>query len=49
MSDKSFVTIIVAVVIAHFIFAVGFLIYKIYSTPKSNDEPDSNDNENQKE
>lgn len=38
MSDKAFVYIIITVVIAHFIFAVGYLIWKVYSAPKSSDE-----------
>lgn len=42
MSDKTFVAIIVAVVIAHFLFAVGFLIYKIYSAPKSDNKETDN-------
>lgn len=36
MSDKTFIYIIVAIVVAHFIFAVAYLIWKIYSAPKSN-------------
>lgn len=35
MSDKAFIYMIVAIVIAHFIFAIAYLIWKIYSAPKS--------------
>lgn len=35
MSDKAFIFMIVAIVIAHFIFAIAYLIWKIYSAPKS--------------
>jgi len=45
MSDRTFVYIIVAVVVAHFIFAVVYLIWKIYSAPKS-DNHDKEDNTN---
>jgi len=37
MSDRSFVFLIVAIVVGHFIFAVGYLIWKIRSAPKSSD------------
>lgn len=37
MSDRTFVYIIVAIVVAHFLFAVGFLIWKIMKAPKSSD------------
>lgn len=50
MSDKSFVYVIVAIVIAHFLFAVGYLIWKIYSAPGSSDsdkESDEIENNNQ--
>jgi hypothetical protein len=43
MSDKTFVYIIVAIVVAHFLFAVGYLIYKIYSAPKSEEDSFEND------
>lgn len=47
MSDKTFVFIIVAIVIAHFLFAVGYLIWKIARAPKSQDsEEESDDQEN---
>lgn len=39
MSDKLIVYIVVAVVVAHFIFAAVYLIYKVYSAPKNNDHP----------
>jgi len=37
MNDKTFVFIVVGIVVAHFIFAVVYLIWKIASAPKSND------------
>ena len=40
MDDKTFVYLIVAIVVAHFIFAVGYLIWKISSAPKSKDQKD---------
>ena len=38
MSDKTTVYIIVAIVVFHFVFAVGYLFWKIYSAPKRNDK-----------
>lgn len=38
MPSKTFVYIILAIVIAHFLLAVGYLIYKIMKAPKSTDE-----------
>lgn len=38
MSNPFFVYLIIGLVIAHFLFAVGFLIYKILKAPKSEDE-----------
>lgn len=43
MPDNRFVYLIIAIVIAHFLFAVSFLIYKILKAPKS--ENDSNKKE----
>jgi hypothetical protein len=37
MSDRTFVYIIVAIVVAHFLFAVAYLLWKIYSAPHSKD------------
>jgi hypothetical protein len=37
MSDRSFVFLIVAIVVGHFLFAVGYLIWKIRTAPKSDD------------
>lgn len=45
MSDKTFVYIIVAIVMAHFLVAVGYLIWKIYSAPKSNDPSQDSEEE----
>lgn len=47
MSDKNFVYLIVAIVIAHFLFGVGYLIWKISSAPKSNSDPEKLDNSKQ--
>lgn len=46
MSDKTIVYIVVAIVIAHFIFALAWLLYKIYAAPKSKN--DTLDKENDK-
>lgn len=35
MNDKSFVYLIVGIVIAHFLFGIGYLIWKIHTAPKS--------------
>jgi hypothetical protein len=45
MSDKTFIYIIVAIVVTHFLFAVGYLIYKIMKAPKRAN--DSNEQEEQ--
>lgn len=45
MGDKTFVYIIIAIVVFHFLFGVGYLIYKIMKAPKSSD--DSTDKEEQ--
>jgi len=37
MSDKSFVYLIVGIVVAHFLFGVAYLIWKVYTAPKSSD------------
>jgi len=39
MPDDTFVYIIVAIVLAHFLFGVIYLIYKIMTAPKSSDDP----------
>lgn len=44
MNDKSFVYLIVGIVIAHFLFGAGYLIWKIYTAPKSISEPEKLDN-----
>ena len=46
MSEKSFVYLIVGLVIAHFLFGAGYLIWKIYTAPKSKTEPEKLDNNN---
>jgi len=38
MSDKLTVYIVVAVIVAHFLFAGAYLFYKIYRTPKKKDD-----------
>jgi hypothetical protein len=38
MSDNAIVYIIVAILIAHLLFAIGYLIYKILNAPKSSPE-----------
>jgi len=43
MSEKGLVYLIVAIVVGHFIFAVGYLIWKVYSAPKSNDNSKDDD------
>jgi len=47
MNDKTFVFIIVAIVIAHFLFAVVFLIWKIMKAPKSTDPDEESDEQEQ--
>jgi len=42
MSDRNFVYLIVAIVVGHFLFAVGYLIWKINTAPKSDDKDDDN-------
>jgi len=37
MGEKWMVYLIIAVIIGHFLLAVAYLFYKIYSAPKSND------------
>ncbi len=51
MSDKSFVYLVVGIVIAHFIFAVAYLLWKVYYAPKSdsNSENIDDNNHNQSE
>ncbi len=40
MSTKTTVYIIVAIVVFHFVFAVGYLFWKIYSAPKKEKQDD---------
>lgn len=44
MSDKTTIYIIVAIVVFHFVFAVGYLFWKIYSAPKK-DQQDNDEGE----
>lgn len=37
MSDRTFVYVIVAIIAGHFIIAVAYLLWKIYSAPRSKD------------
>jgi len=46
MSDQTFVYIIIAIVVAHFLFAVGYLIWKIVNAPKSSDSEEEINNQN---
>lgn len=46
MSDNTFVYIIIAIVIAHFLFGLAYLIYKIMSAPKSSDNPNEQKDQN---
>ena len=46
MTDNTFVYIIVAIVIAHFLFGVGYLIYKIVMAPKSSDNSSEQEDQN---
>lgn len=46
MSDNTFVYIIIAIVIAHFLIGVAYLIYKIMSAPKSSDNPSGQKEQN---
>lgn len=48
MGDKTFVYVIVTIVVAHFLFAVGYLIWKIYSAPKSSNSEEESDEKNNK-
>jgi len=41
MSDKTFVYLIIGIVVAHFLFGIGYIIYKISKTPKSSKESDN--------
>ncbi len=45
MSDRTFIYIIAAIVLAHFLFAVGYLIWKIYTAPKSSDSAQETEEE----
>ncbi|NOR88414.1 MAG: hypothetical protein GQ527_12470 [Bacteroidales bacterium] len=45
MSDRAFVYLIVSIIVAHFIFGVAYLFWKIYKAPKS----DENDLQNERE
>jgi len=38
MSNPFFIYLIIGLIIAHFLFAVAFLIYKIMKAPKSEGE-----------
>lgn len=46
MSDKSFVYLIVGIVIAHFLLGAGYLIWKIYTAPKSKSQAKKLDDNN---
>lgn len=46
MSDKSFIYLIVGIVIAHFLFGVGYLIWKIYTAPKSDSNAENIEDNN---
>lgn len=46
MSNNTFVYIIIAIVIAHFLFGLAYLIYKIMSAPKSSDNPNDQEDQN---
>lgn len=46
MNDKSFIYLILGIVIAHFLFGAGYLIWKINTAPKSNSEPEKLDDNN---
>lgn len=48
MSDKNFVYLIVAIVVAHFIFGVAYLVWKIYTAPKSDGNESSQNDSNEK-
>ena len=43
MSDNTLIYIIIAIVVAHFLFAIIYLVYKIMKAPKSS--TDSTDQE----
>jgi len=38
MPNSNFVFIIIAIIIAHFVFGVGYLIYKIMTAPKNQEQ-----------
>ncbi len=46
MSDNTFIYIIVAIVVAHFLFAVGYLLYKIIKAPKNSTESTEQEEQN---
>jgi ABC-type sulfate transport system permease component len=46
MDDRTFVYLIVAIIIAHFLFGVAYLIYKVMKAPKSSDEESEQKQEN---
>jgi len=46
MQNNAFVYLVIAVVIAHFIFAVGYLIYKIMKAPKRSNESTEQEEQN---
>ena len=48
MSDKSFVYLIVGIIIAHFIFGVAYLVWKIYTAPKSDNDKSLQNESNEK-
>jgi Na+-transporting methylmalonyl-CoA/oxaloacetate decarboxylase gamma subunit len=46
MTDNTFVFIIIAIVVAHFLFGIGYLIYKIMKAPKSSDNTNEQEEQN---
>ena len=42
MTTATLTYIIIAIVVAHFLFAVGYLIYKISKAPKSETDEEEN-------
>lgn len=47
MSDKILVYIIISIVIAHFLFAAAYLIYKIMKAPKSSNNIKEQEEQNE--